>query len=193
MRKRNHSVSRSTCGTESNSCCCHHSTMECFNLSRRHMGEDMAPVTPNSVFQVLSFPSVRSRKATISLLGPQSGAVPWTRSRCLPSGLCPACLAPLRAPSEAGAGSRAGEIPQDKANAFPVSLELVAGTGTLAKCGFGGRQLQWAPAAMDTAPCFSSTQELGCRSRQPALTLSLCSPQACSCRIWRSGGLGSWG
>lgn len=45
--KRNHSVSRCTCGTESNSFCCHHSTMECFSLSRRHMGEDMAAVTPN--------------------------------------------------------------------------------------------------------------------------------------------------
>lgn len=186
--KRNHSVSRCTCGTESNSFCCHHSTMECFSLSRRHMGEDMAAVTPNSVFQVLSFLSARSRKATISPLGPQSGAALWTRSLCPPSGLCPACLAPLRAPSEAAAGSRAGEIPQDKASSFPVSLELVAGTVTLAKCGGAlvGRELQWAPSATDTAPCFSSTQELGHRPRQSAPShLVLMLSQACPCCIWR--------
>lgn len=168
--KRSHSVSSCTFGTESNSSCCHCSTMEWFSLSRRHVGEDIAAVTSNPVFQVLSFLSAHSRKVTISLLAPQSGAAPWTRSLCPPSGLCPACLAPLRALSEAAAGSRAGEIPQNKANYFPLSLELVAGTVTLARCcgALVGRQLQWAPSATDTAPCFSSTQELGCRPRQSA-------------------------
>lgn len=171
MGRRSHSVSSCIFGTESNSCC-HPSTMECFSLSRRHMGEDMAAVTPNSLFQVLSFPSAHSRKVMISLLAPQSGAAPWTRSLCPPSGLCPACLAPLRAPSEAGAGSRAGEIPQNKANSFPFSLQLVAGTVTLARCyvALVGSQLQWAPSATDTAPCFSSTQEPACRPGQSALS-----------------------
>lgn len=136
--KRSHSVSRCTSGTESNSSSCHHSTMGCFSLSRRHMGEDMAAETPNCVFQVLSFPSAHSRKAMISLLEPQSEAATWTRSLCPPLGLCPACLAPLRAPSEAGASSRGREIAQNEANSFPVPLELVAGTVTLARWAFGG-------------------------------------------------------
>lgn len=50
---------------------------------------------------MLSFQSAHSRKATISLLGPRSGAALWTRPLSPPSGSCPACLAPLRASSKA--------------------------------------------------------------------------------------------
>lgn len=51
--------------------------------------------------KVLYFQSARSRKATICLLGPQSGAAPWTRPLSPPSGSCPACLDLLGAPREA--------------------------------------------------------------------------------------------
>lgn len=69
-----------------------------------------------------------------------------------------------------------GEIPQNKASFFPVPLELVTGTVTLARCpgALVGRQLPWAPSTTDTAPCFSYTQELGPRAGQSALSPCPC-------------------
>lgn len=194
-------AARELCGKEEpfclqmhfwHSCCCHHSAMGCFSLSRRHIGEDMAVINPSSVFQVLFFLSAHSRKAMISPLGPQSGAAPWTRSLCPPSGLSLPCLAPL---SEAGASSRGGEIPQNKASSFPVPLELVAGAVTLARClvALVGRQLQWAPSARHSSLLQQHTGAWAQTWALCPLTLSLCSPQACPGRVWRPRGIGSWG
>ena len=88
----------------------------------------------------------------------------------LPSFRFVSCLLPpLRAPSDAGAGSRAGEIPQNKASSFPVSLELVAGTVTLVRC--HGALVS---TISNRAPCLSSTQELGHTPRQSALSPCPC-------------------